>query len=385
VGQQRANPSAAAVQAASNKSAAASSSSTPSRTNSNGAASSSSAAAASSSPAAIRPAAPVRESKWGPPASSRPPPGWAVPDNLQHIVDGTSASSNGVANGVKAASSAALQPFQYLLVLDFEATCDERKDDEPRFEGQEIIEFPMVLVNTQTGEVEAEFHQYVTPVIHKQLTPFCTELTGITQKMVSPESGAKPFAEVWRMVIAFLEKHHLIPSTDASSSSSSSEVVHPFAIVTCGDWDLKTMLLLQFSHTFGSHSSSSEVPRCFRSWINIKHAYNNHYKPKTQARGMTDLLSQLRLPLEGRHHSGIDDSRNITSVAKRMLQDGWIARYTKQEKMGPRAGGQQQQNGHGVTPAANGAASASSGARQPSALQAALRKNQGSSKTPSAQ
>lgn len=32
------------------------------------------------------------------------------------------------------------------------------------------------------------------------------------------------------------------------------------------------------------------------------------------------MLSFLRLPLVGRHHSGIDDSRNITSILTRMIQ-----------------------------------------------------------------
>lgn len=45
------------------------------------------------------------------------------------------------------------QEFQYFVVIDFEATCDKEKSPNP----QEIIEFPSVLVNSMTGEMEDFF------------------------------------------------------------------------------------------------------------------------------------------------------------------------------------------------------------------------------------
>ena len=68
-------------------------------------------------------------------------------------------------------------PLRYLLILDFEATCG---DPFPRKE-MEIIEFPTLLFNIRTKEVEATFHEYVRPVRHTTLTEFCTNLTGIEQ------------------------------------------------------------------------------------------------------------------------------------------------------------------------------------------------------------
>ena len=41
---------------------------------------------------------------------------------------------------------------------------------------QEIIEFPVLKVNGTTFETEAEFHQYVQPDVHKELSDFCTEV-----------------------------------------------------------------------------------------------------------------------------------------------------------------------------------------------------------------
>lgn len=43
------------------------------------------------------------------------------------------------------------------------------------------VEFPAVLLNTSTGDIESEFHTYVQPQEHPTLSEFCTELTGITQ------------------------------------------------------------------------------------------------------------------------------------------------------------------------------------------------------------
>ena len=71
------------------------------------------------------------------------------------------------------------QKFDYLLILDFEATCGT-KGDEPK--PQEIIEFPCALLNVNRGfEVEAIFHKYVRPIKNPLLSAFCTELTGINQ------------------------------------------------------------------------------------------------------------------------------------------------------------------------------------------------------------
>ena len=49
---------------------------------------------------------------------------------------------------------------------------------------QEIIEFPVVIIDVKQKAIKAVFQTYVKPVLDPQLTPFCTELTGITQEQV---------------------------------------------------------------------------------------------------------------------------------------------------------------------------------------------------------
>ena len=73
-----------------------------------------------------------------------------------------------------------MQEFQYFVVIDFEATCDKEKNPHP----QEIIEFPSVLVNSSTGQLEDQFQVYVRPSHNQQLSDFCKELTGIQQTQV---------------------------------------------------------------------------------------------------------------------------------------------------------------------------------------------------------
>ena len=51
------------------------------------------------------------------------------------------------------------QPFEYFVVLDFEATCDRGVAPVP----QEVIEFPSVLLSAETFEVLDEFRSFVRP------------------------------------------------------------------------------------------------------------------------------------------------------------------------------------------------------------------------------
>jgi hypothetical protein len=64
------------------------------------------------------------------------------------------------------------------------------------------------------------------------------------------------------------------------------------------------------------------LPTYLRRWCNIKRLFGHHYGVKRPASGMVGMLNFLGLPLVGRHHSDIDDARNIARVAQGMLEDG---------------------------------------------------------------
>lgn len=48
--------------------------------------------------------------------------------------------------------------------------------------------------------------------------------------------------------------------------------------------------------------------------------------------GMTGMLQKCGLELEGRHHSGIDDTRNIARVLWKMLEEGYTDPRMKKVK-----------------------------------------------------
>ena len=175
-------------------------------------------------------------------------------------------------------------------MLDFEATCDEKKTPRP----QEIIEFPVLKVNATTMETEAIFHSYVQPTAHPILTPFCTQLTGITQEMVD---GKPTLLQVLNMFDQWMTTENLKDNVN-------------ICFVTCGDWDLKTMLPGQCKHL------GVDVPVYFNKWVNIKKAFSSIMNCK--AISMVNMLEKLELTLDGRHHSGIDDSKNIARILKEL-------------------------------------------------------------------
>ncbi|MGY0611381.1 MULTISPECIES: exonuclease domain-containing protein [unclassified Luteimonas] len=77
------------------------------------------------------------------------------------------------------------------LVLDLEATCDDQ-GSVPRKE-MEIIEIGAALLDPASWRIKEEFNVFVQPVRNPRLTPFCTQLTSITQPDVDPAAG---FVEV---------------------------------------------------------------------------------------------------------------------------------------------------------------------------------------------
>ncbi|KAG5477731.1 hypothetical protein LSCM1_05029 [Leishmania martiniquensis] len=204
------------------------------------------------------------------------------------------------------------QPFDVYVVLDFEATCEAGR----RIAYPEVIEFPMILVDACTATPVAEFQRYVRPLRNPTLSRFCTELTGITQDMVSDRD---PFHVVYLEALKFL----------AAAGLGDAPPMRSYCVVTCGDWDLKTMLPAQMSL-----SGQLETPRSFQRWCNLKECMWQlgfsdggvcpGAAPPRGPSGIPDMLRMLGLQLQGRHHSGIDDCRNIATALCELLKRGLI-------------------------------------------------------------
>ncbi|KAJ1967888.1 ERI1 exoribonuclease 3 [Dimargaris xerosporica] len=199
--------------------------------------------------------------------------------------------------------------FHYLVIMDFEATFDPPSPNVPansqgwrRSSNQEIIEFPLVVFDLTMNKVVDEFHRYVRPVHRPQLTQACIESTGIEQRVVD---HADTFAKVFEDAMMFISEYDMRARAAGGAT----------AFVLCGDWDLRKMLPQQCK------LSGLPVPACFRRWINLKKGFAEFFN--TESPNMREMLQWLKLPLIGRHHSGIDDARNIASVLKRLIELGY--------------------------------------------------------------
>ncbi|XP_002736458.1 ERI1 exoribonuclease 3-like [Saccoglossus kowalevskii] len=188
------------------------------------------------------------------------------------------------------------QDYNYFLVLDFEATCEKSTKIYP----QEIIEIPVLKIHAKTFETEAIFHTYVQPTANPILTPFCTELTGITQDVVC---GKPKIEEALKMLDKWMLDQGLLDGETA------------FVFVTCGDWDLKTMLPGQCKYF------RLPIANYFKSWINIKRPFSEVVRPNIRV-DLMEMLQMLDLEHHGRHHSGIDDTKNIANILQELAKRG---------------------------------------------------------------
>merc|ERR1712232_371451 len=112
--------------------------------------------------------------------------------------------------------------------------------------------------------------------------------------------------------------------------------------VTCGDWDLKTMMSKQ------CNISKCHVPERFRQWLNIKDLFGSVLEKK--GGGMAEMLRALKLELVGHHHSGIDDCRNIARILQVLIQKGGLSHVETLVKSGHVSGPSSFSKGKGRGP-----------------------------------
>lgn len=164
------------------------------------------------------------------------------------------------------------------LVIDLEATCD--RSGFPRDE-MEIIEIGAVLVDPKTLLPTDEFQTFVRPILHTRLTPFCTELTSIAQSDVD---GAPGFPEAIEALRSWLPG--------------------PVRFGSWGYYDKRQLEQDARLHwvklPFG------------KGHLNIKQQFADRLK--TRPMGMARALKRVGIELEGTHHRGIDDARNIAKL-----------------------------------------------------------------------
>ncbi len=172
------------------------------------------------------------------------------------------------------------------IIVDLEATCDESDLPPDRME---TIEIGAVCLTISGGQSSGEFAAFVRPAVTRELSAYCRDLTGITQADVD---NAGSFDTVFPRFVAWCEEGA------------------PFTLCSWGAYDQN-----QLRRDCESHNMP--FPATFEKHINLKKQFAARFG--TRPLGMAAALRHLRIPLDGRHHRGIDDARNIAKIAAQML------------------------------------------------------------------
>ncbi|MGY0634479.1 exonuclease domain-containing protein [Luteimonas sp. A478] len=167
-------------------------------------------------------------------------------------------------------------------MLDLEATCDDQ-GSVPRDE-MEIIEIGAVLLEPGTWLVSDEFNAFVRPVRHPRLTPFCTQLTSITQADFDPAPG---FVDV----VARLQ-----------------DWLRPIRLTAWGSWGNYDRRQIQQDADFHDIGFPIQAPH-----FNLKDRFTKRLKLPRRP-GLGTALGIAGLAFQGTHHRAIDDARNIARL-----------------------------------------------------------------------
>ncbi|MEO3403260.1 3'-5' exonuclease [Mucilaginibacter sp. CAU 1740] len=175
-----------------------------------------------------------------------------------------------------------------IIIVDLEATCWEG-DGEYQKQRSEIIEIGVCKLDVDTGRIIASEGILVKPV-YSEISAFCTKLTTITPKMVE-EQG--------------------VSLKEACSILEERYNAKKLTWVSYGAYD-RSMLKEQCAK-FGVRYPMSA------HHINVKVLFAEVYQ-LSKGIGMERALRMLNLPLQGTHHRGVDDARNIAKIFSRLVE-----------------------------------------------------------------
>jgi inhibitor of KinA sporulation pathway (predicted exonuclease) len=150
----------------------------------------------------------------------------------------------------------------------------------------EIIEIGATLVDRKGRELDS-FQRFVRPLRRPLLTPFCRELTHITQANVD---GAEPLGEVWPSFERWLDQHQARLEGWAS----------------WGDYDRKQ--LVQEWQRLQLDSALSQVPH-----MNLKQRFAKARRLERPL-GLNGALQLAGMQFIGQQHRALEDARNTARL-----------------------------------------------------------------------
>lgn len=198
---------------------------------------------------------------------------------------------------------AMLEPYRYLLAIDLEATCDEYPEGlteaerasyalQVTREEMETIEIGVAVLDMHDDFKQVgHFGQFIRPVLHPVLTPFCTGLTTITQEDVDTAAG---YDQVGAQLEAFMASYQ----------------ADGYMWCSWGEYDAKQ--LEGDALRLGVKAMLAGVPH-----TNVK---KWHWKiHHCRAMGLQAAVVASGLEWRGQCHRGIDDATNLGHLLRQML------------------------------------------------------------------
>lgn len=191
---------------------------------------------------------------------------------------------------------------RFLVIMDFEATCDFAPEPIITSSNSEIIEFPWVVLDTLTLEIVHEERVYVRPDKMEGITRYCQGLTGITKETCE---GGSTLSQAVALFDAFV-RSHLFPYGENN-----------FRIVTDSVWDLQVQLRME--------AKRKGIPLAwwYQEFFDVRQEFRQFYAwfPFLR-RGppLSVMIKAFGLKFFGRHHSGLDDCKSISQVVRVLLQ-----------------------------------------------------------------
>lgn len=169
-----------------------------------------------------------------------------------------------------------------VLVIDVESTCWEPPEVQPKNEISEIIEIGIAVVNIKDLLITDNASILIKPKKSK-VSKFCTKLTTLTQDMV--DKGC-----------TFDQAMGILKNKYNSENRT---------FVSWGDYDRK--MFERNSRDYGVKYPFG--PR----HMNLKNSFTLLHGLGSEP-GLDTALEHLGMKLEGTHHRGIDDARNIANI-----------------------------------------------------------------------
>jgi len=180
----------------------------------------------------------------------------------------------------------ALEPF--VNVVDVEATCWAAGP--PAGESSEIIEIGVCVVDSRDWR-RVERRRIIVRPRRSSVSPFCTELTGLTQAEV--DAGLE-FAAACDLLRDELRGRERIWAS-------------------WGEYDRR-----QFERQCSTGGAGYPFGT---NHINVKERFATAFGLRRGV-GMSRALAHAGLPLEGRHHRGDDDAWNIGAIVVELARMG---------------------------------------------------------------